>query len=297
MPEQEDKVVEAPEGEKPEGQAAAAPEGAAEGETGGGEEHAEFTIPVAGAEKTELDPILQELANQGIKHEFETGADFVKSHTELRKLSSRVDEERLLGRELLPHVEEIRTFLAQREAEKQPKLWDPPELPGNADQQSRLPEEQQDPAYTRAARERGAYLEGKWQAYTANPMEMYEDHFRVAVRAQIDEALQQTMRRAQLTEKLEPEKEFISAHYSELRELQRQMPLDLAVELMKLRDKGSREGKSTEAQSARAADEKTLAKPKTGPVGVAKVTDTDAKVEETDEQIAAASLAQARLTV
>lgn len=267
-------------------------------EPGEGEEHE--TVEKDADETTVSDPILMELEAAGVEHTFKNGADFIQSHVELRKQQSGVDQERTVGRELMPHLADIREYLAGKQKQEvdsaQKEVWDVPPMPVNHEGQMDLPAEQRDPAFVDAMNKRTAYVDGKWQGYTHDPSTLFDDHFRGSVQAMITQETARVTREGVLHDALDPQKEFINEHYDEVRELAAQMPLEYAVELVKGRHGGSPADKRNRSAAAKQSDAAKLGKRRSGPVGVAPVSEETSEEEDMDDQaIARRGLETARL--
>ena len=267
-------------------------------EPGEGEEHE--TVKTGADETTVSDPVLMALEAAGVEHTFGTGADFIQSHVDLRTQQSAVDQERTVGRELMPHLADVREYLAGKQKQEvesaQKEVWDVPPMPVNHEAQIALPPEQRDPAYVDAMNKRTAYMEGKWTEYSAEPSKLFDDHFRGSVQAMIAQETARATREGALHQALDPQKEFINEHMDEVRELSVQMPLEYAVELVKSRHGGSPADKSNASAVARKADAAKLGKTKSGPVGVASVSEKVSEEEpESDQDIARWGLEQSRL--
>lgn len=286
MPEDTDTAPEAPEEGQP-----PAPEDTDKTEAAEGAENVEAKEVVAKV----TDPVIEALREEGFDHSFKDAKDVAKGYAELRRSYSTVDEERAVGREVLPHLEEYRNWVKSQEEEKKPKVWDIPALPTNFDQQMALPEDQWDPTFKRQHLERTGFLEAKWAGYSADPGLLFNDHFRGPIQEMIGESIKRSKAEADLRKDLAPHEDFIMKHYDEVEELARNMPLASAVELAQLRATGSKVDKDVDSAAALERDRETLAAGKPAPSGVAKV-EEEAEASDDDHAIAQKALKDARLT-
>jgi hypothetical protein len=221
------------------------------------------------------DPVLGALKTAGIEHTFTSGEEFVKSYDNLRKQVGGFDQERAIGREVGADLAAFREWKAEQvkaqEAEERKKAWDVPPLPGNFEAQMALPAEQRDPAFVVAASARARYLNDKWAGYTEDPGLFVQDHVEPVVDAKIEAKFREMERTQYLTKELTPHKDFVAKNYDAIQELVGAMPLEYAVELLRLREQTKASDGKQASEAAKAKDEESFAVTKTGPVGLADV--------------------------
>lgn len=263
------------------------------------EKGAEDAVLKTGEETVVADPVLGALAEAGIQHTFKSGKEFLTSYGDLRTKVSSMDQERAIGQQVMPHLTEFRQFQEdkrkQEAVEKEKTAWSPPPRPANYETQMGLEAEKRDPVFIEAMNNRARYLQEKWDAYTENPKAMFDDHFAGEVDTRIAAALNSMARDQELHEILDPQKGFIMQNYEAVKDLAQEMPLEHAVELVKLRALHGGTAAETASAAAKAKDVGELAAAKTAPLGVAKT--TPAEDEAVDYRaVGQQALAEAKLT-
>jgi hypothetical protein len=217
------------------------------------------------------DPILEALSKVGLKHDFKTGDDAIKSLVEARKKLSTRDELAKLGEVVAPRWQEIQAYLAsraqggQQQPTQQPAepAWSPPQLPTGWEAEMEKPEGQRSAAIVAAVQQYEAYVRGKWTDYFRNPSRFFEEHVQPRL-AEVLQAREAQAQEASLTDAalqeaaqaMKDNLDLVTESQEEIRKMltdpnpMRRVTIPVAIELIKARKQAA----AADAQQAKAKD-------------------------------------------
>lgn len=188
--------------------------------------------PVAGP-----DNVLEALKKLGVQHDFKSGEDALKSFVELRRKIGERDEMAEIGRRVAPLLPRLQEALGQEAGEDEEVLpFDPPTASRGDYLEMQKPEDQRDgEAVKRVAAQQG-YIRNKWQEWVENPYSLVNDLVMPTVHEFVQKTFEQREAREVSRKILEAESAVVQKYHQEIKgEINRGVPLQAALELVKLR--------------------------------------------------------------